>query len=73
MKELLRGVLATLTPEKEFLVVNEQEAGWPQSWSRCFGEEKNSIPLPRTKIQFLSHPAHDLLNGANLAPRGQGL
>jgi hypothetical protein len=29
MKELLQGVLATLTPEKELLVVNEQEAGWP--------------------------------------------
>jgi hypothetical protein len=28
MKELLGGALATLTPEKELLVVTEQEAGW---------------------------------------------
>jgi hypothetical protein len=55
MKEILRGVLATLTPEKEFLVVNEQEAEWPpESVSMLWRREKfhtlakNQNPIPQS-------------------------
>jgi len=55
MKELLQGVLATLTPEKELLVVNEQEAGWPPElvsmlWRRekFHTLAKNQNPIPQS-------------------------
>jgi len=58
MKELLRGVLATLTPEKELLVVNEQEDGWPPElvlmlWRRekFHTLAKNHNPIPQSPSQ----------------------
>jgi hypothetical protein len=55
LKELLRGVLAALTPEKELLVVNEQETGWPPELvlMLCRREKfhtlaKNQNPIPQS-------------------------
>jgi hypothetical protein len=36
---------SALTPCKEHLVPNEEEAGRPKSQSRCYGEEQNHSPI----------------------------
>jgi len=37
---------ATLTPGKEPQCPFDGKLGGPQSWSRCSGEGKKSLPLP---------------------------
>jgi len=35
--------------------------GGPQSWSQCFGQEKNLLTLPGMEPRFLGCPAHSLV------------
>jgi len=42
---------ATLTLGKEPLVPTSKKLGGSQSWSECFGEEEDLLPLPSNQTQ----------------------
>lgn len=52
---------AALMFGKEPLVPFEYESG-PESWSGCFGEEKNVLSLPGIEPQFFTCPAHSVVS-----------
>ena len=53
--------LAALLLGKEPLVAFEYESG-PESWSGCFGEEKNVLSLPGIEPQFFTCPARNVVS-----------
>jgi len=60
----MRGQLyvpAALMLGKEPLVTFEYESG-PESWSGCFGEEKNVLSLPGIEPQFFTSPACSIVS-----------
>lgn len=53
--------LAAVLFGKEPLAAIEYESG-PDSWSGCFGEEKNVLSLPGIEPQFFTCSAHSVVS-----------
>jgi len=49
-----------LYPDKDTPLPFEEEAGWAQSWSGCFGEERSSWLVPGFELQTTQPVAHFL-------------